>query len=87
MLLHGGEVSLLCSLISPNPKDKPSLDTWCCVAMSNVFGLSGLLLSHLQSIIMEKEMATHSSILAWRTPWTEEPGGLRSMESQGIGHN
>ena len=31
---------------------------------------------------MEKEMATHSSILAWRTPWTEEPGGLRPMGSQ-----
>ena len=31
---------------------------------------------------MEKEMATHSSILAWRIPWTEEPGGLQSVESQ-----
>ena len=31
---------------------------------------------------MEKEMATHSSILAWRIPWTEEPGGLQSMGSQ-----
>ena len=29
--------------------------------------------------LMEKEMATHSSILAWRIPWTEEPGGLQSM--------
>ena len=31
---------------------------------------------------VEKEMATHSSILAWRIPWTEEPGGLQFMESQ-----
>ena len=31
---------------------------------------------------VEKEMATHSSVLAWRTPWTEEPGGLQSMGSQ-----
>ena len=31
---------------------------------------------------LEKEMATHSSIFAWRTPWTEEPGGLRPMGSQ-----
>ena len=31
---------------------------------------------------LEKGMATHSSILAWRTPWTEEPGGLQSMGSQ-----
>ena len=31
---------------------------------------------------LEKEMATHSSILAWRIPWTKEPGGLQSMGSQ-----
>ena len=31
---------------------------------------------------LEKEMATHSSLLAWRIPWTEEPGGLRPMELQ-----
>ena len=31
---------------------------------------------------LEKEMATHSSIHAWKIPWTEEPGGLQSMESQ-----
>ena len=31
---------------------------------------------------LEKEMATHSSIVAWEIPWTEEPGGLQSMESQ-----
>ena len=36
---------------------------------------------------LEKEMATHSSILAWRIPWTEEPGGLESTESQRVGHN
>ena len=36
---------------------------------------------------LEKEMATHSSILAWRFPWTEEPGGLQSMGSQRVGHN
>ena len=34
-----------------------------------------------------KEMATRSSILAWKIPWTEEPGGLQSMGSQRIGHN
>ena len=31
---------------------------------------------------LEKEMATHSSILAWENPWTEEPGGIQSVESQ-----
>ena len=36
---------------------------------------------------LEKGMATHSSILAWRNPWTEEPGGLQSMVSQRVGHN
>ena len=35
---------------------------------------------------LEKEMATHSNIFARRTPWTEEPGGLRSMGLQGVGH-
>ena len=36
---------------------------------------------------LEEEMATHFSILAWRSPWTEEPGGLQSTESQRVGHN
>ena len=36
---------------------------------------------------LEKEMATHSSILAWRIPWTVEPGGLQSMGSQRVGHD
>ena len=36
---------------------------------------------------LEKEMATHSSIHAWRIPWTEEPGGLQSSGSQRLGHD
>ena len=36
---------------------------------------------------LEKEMATHSSILAWRISWTEEPGRLQFMGSQKVGHN
>ena len=36
---------------------------------------------------LEKEMATHSSILAWKIPWTEEPGWLLFMGSQRVGHN
>ena len=36
---------------------------------------------------LEKEMATHSSILAWKTAWTEEPGGLQSKGSQRVRHN
>ena len=40
---------------------------------------------HLHAL--EKEMATHSSVLAWRIPGTGEPGGLPSMESHRVGHN
>ena len=36
---------------------------------------------------LKKEMATHSSILAWRIPWTEEPGGLQCIGSQRVGHD
>ena len=36
---------------------------------------------------LEKRMANHSIILAWKIPWTEEPGGLQSMELQRVGHN
>ena len=36
---------------------------------------------------LEKEMATHSSILAWKIPWPEEPGGLQSMGSHRVGHD
>ena len=38
-------------------------------------------------VLLEEEMATHSSILAWKIPWTEEPGGLQSMGQQKAGHN
>ena len=37
--------------------------------------------------LLEKEMATHSSICAWKIPWMEEPGRLQSMGSQRVGHN
>ena len=36
---------------------------------------------------LEMDMATHSNILAWEIPWTEESGGLQSMELQRVGHN
>ena len=48
-------------------------------------------LSHLipgnMMLILEKEMATHSSTLAWKIPWTEKPGRLQSMGSQRVGHD
>ena len=37
--------------------------------------------------LLEKEMATHSNILAWETPWMEEPGRLQSMGSLRVGHD
>ena len=42
---------------------------------------------HLVKAILEKEMATHSSVLAWRIPGTREPGGLPSMGLHGVRHN
>ena len=42
---------------------------------------------YLDASLLEKEMATHSSTLAWRIPWTEEPGGLLSMGLHRVGHD
>ena len=44
-------------------------------------------LHSLHTLSLEKEMANHSSVLAWRIPWTEEPGGPWAMGSQRVGHN
>ena len=49
---------------------------------THLFDILGVLMSYL-----EKEMATHSSILAWRIPWREEPGRLQSTGSQRVGHD
>ena len=43
--------------------------------------------SLVQEDILEKEMATHSSTLAWKIPWTKEPGRLQSVGSQRVGHD
>ena len=40
-----------------------------------------------ETLVQEKEMATHSSILAWRIPWMEEPDRLQSIGSQRVGHD
>ena len=40
-----------------------------------------------QEDLLEKEVATHSGILAWKTPWKEKPGRLQSMGSQRVGHD
>ena len=46
-----------------------------------------LLFNMLSRLVMEKAMATHSSTLAWKIPWTEEPGGLKSMGSLRVRHD
>ena len=51
-----------------------------------MFNKMNLLIGDLEDEL-EKEMATHSSILAWRIPWTEEPGRLQSTGSQRVGHD
>ena len=56
-----------------------------------IFGKVGkvmsLLFNMLSRLVMEKAMASHSSTLAWKIPWTEEPGGLQSMGSHRDGHD
>ena len=56
-----------------------------------VKNLSAIQETQVQSLSLEepleKETATYSSILTWRIPWTEKPGGLQSMGSQRVGHD
>ena len=61
------------------------------LAAQLVKNLSAMRQTQVQSLggedPLEKEMTTHSSSFAWRTPWTEEPGGLQSMGSQRVRHD
>ena len=69
-----GKVMSLFSLVAQTVKCLPTMrETWV-----RSLGLEDPL---------EKEMAIHSGILAWKIPWTEEPGGLQSMESQRVRHD
>ena len=62
----------MCALVAQSVKNLPAVqETW-----ARSLGWEDPL---------EKEMATHSSILAWKISWTEEPGGLQSMGSQRVG--
>ena len=58
-----------------------------CIAWRAIWVVSTFWLIWIILLWLEKEMATHSSILAWRIPWTGEPGGLLSMGSHRIGHD
>ena len=55
--------------------------------MSQLFASGGQSIRTILECYTEKAMAPHSSTLAWKTPWTEEPGSLQSMGSQRVGHN
>ena len=60
-------------------------------AAKNLHGMQEIQETRVQSLgqedPLEEEIATHSSILAWRIPWAEEPGGLQSTLSKRVGHN
>ena len=64
---------------------------WACLVAQTVENLSAVQETWVQSLgwkdSLEKGMAAHSSILTWRIPWTEEPGGLQSLGSQRVGHD
>ena len=64
-----------------------SLVNKCICLLINVGFFTFSLLHQELKLPLEKEMATHSSILAWKIPWTEEPGRLQSVGWQRVGHD
>ena len=64
---------------------------WTALVAQTVKHLSIMRETRVQSLgwedLLEKEMVTHSSILAWKIPWTKKPGRLQAMGSQRVGHN
>ena len=64
---------------------------WTSLVVQTVKRLPTMWKTRVQSLdqedLLEKEMVTHSSILAWKIPWTEEPGRLQSMGSRRVGHD
>ena len=61
--------------------------TFVCLVTQMVKLLPAMQETLVQENPLQKEMATHSSILSWRIPWTEETGGLQSMGSQRVEHD
>ena len=72
-------------------KESDTSDSRASLVAQSVKSVPAIWESHVQPLgwedPLEKEMETHSSILAWRIPRTEEPGGLQSMKSQRVGHD
>ena len=91
-------VSLKLKLSSPKIKNPISTQInithtqlWASLVVQKVKNLPAMQETWVQSLgqedPLEKGMATHSSILAWRIPWTKEPGGLQFMGSKRVGHD
>jgi len=82
----GKVMSLLFNMLS-----RLVINTLPCMVAQTVKRLSTMQETWVRSLgqedPLEKEMAIHSSTIAWKIPWTEEPGRLQSMESQRVGHN
>ena len=74
-----------------NQEQKPEVFTRDSLVAQTVKHLPAMRETQVRSLgqedLLEKEMATHSSILAWEIPWTQESGGLQSMELQRVKHN
>ena len=71
--------------------ENPLQYSWASLVARTVKNLPAMQETWVQSLSwedpLEEGMATHSRILAWRIPWTEEPGGLQSIRLQTVGHN
>ena len=66
----------------------PFWASWVALVVKNLLAKQELWVQYLSGEDpLEEDMATHSSILAWRIPWTEESSGPQSMRSQGAGHD
>jgi len=70
-------IAKICKQPKCRSTDKWIMKMWCVCIYIHIY----------LYIYMEKAMATHSSTLAWKIPWTEEPGRLQSMGSQRVGHD
>ena len=89
-LLEKGTATHCSILASPPPKKGAQRNARASLVAQRIKHLPAMQETWVQSLgwkdPLEKEVATHSSILAWRIPWTEEPGGLQSTGSQRVRH-